>query len=312
MTPLSGDDGGWSAGVRPRRAGGLASQACAPATNPSCPQPRIPGVRPWWRREEQTREPGPAPSRQRPGAARDPDQGGDPPSAGARSPGRWGFLFGVGGLAAAALVGPGGGWLGSEPTTSGSASSTQPRNGGSGFGLDLEARRARALQLRLTTAQQQLGDPFPQPAPNGDEGRYEVVGVANFTKALPHNNLGEVDPGVSGAAAGPWQRPLPGLSADPAGRPGQADQPEGAFSFELQGPDPWQRPLPAPPALTARRSPGSWPSATGSPWPATSPTTATAKSQSPPPPSPSCAASPTTKTSTPARCSAPPTPSCPG
>jgi hypothetical protein len=76
-----------------------------------------------------------------------------PPSAGARSPGRRGFLVGVGGLAAAALVGPGGRWLGSEPTTSGSASSRQP--GGSGFGLDLEARRARALQLRLTTAQQQ-------------------------------------------------------------------------------------------------------------------------------------------------------------
>jgi hypothetical protein len=27
--------------------------------------------------------------------------------------------------------------------------------------------------------------------------------------------------------------------------------PEGAFAFELQGPDPWQRPLPPPPALNS-------------------------------------------------------------
>jgi hypothetical protein len=41
------------------------------------------------------------------------------PSAGARSPGRRGFLLGVGGLAAATLVDPGGRWLGSEQTTRG-------------------------------------------------------------------------------------------------------------------------------------------------------------------------------------------------
>jgi hypothetical protein len=45
--------------------------------------------------------------------------------------------------------------------------------------LDVEARRARALQLRITTAQQQLRDPFPQPQPNGDEDRYDTLGLAN-------------------------------------------------------------------------------------------------------------------------------------
>jgi hypothetical protein len=114
--------------------------------------------------------------------------------AGARSPGRRGFLFGAGGLAAAALVGAGSGWLGSEQATSAGATPTQP--GGSGSALDLEARRARALQLRTTTAQQQLADPFPQPRPNGDEDRYDVLGLATFTKALPHDDLGEVDPGA--------------------------------------------------------------------------------------------------------------------
>jgi hypothetical protein len=169
---------------------------------------------------------------------------GTRPSTGARSPGRRGFLLGVGGLAAAALAG--GGWLGSGQTTSGSASSSQPS--GSGLGLDLEARRARALQLRITTAQEQLADPFPQPQANGDEDRYDVVGLATFTKALPHNDLGEVDPAAYRALRRALQS---GRSQDftriPLGGAVKLANPEGAFSFELQGPDPWQRPLAAPP-----------------------------------------------------------------
>jgi hypothetical protein len=172
------------------------------------------------------------------------------PSAGARSPGRRGFLLGVGGLAAAALVDPGGRWLGSEPTTSGSARSRQPS--GSGFGLDVEARRTRALQLRLTTARRQLRDPFPQARPNGDEDRYDIVGLANFTKALPHNPLGEVDPGAYRALLRALRS---GRSQDfrriPLGGSVKLANPEGAFSFELQGPDPWQRPVKAPPTLNS-------------------------------------------------------------
>jgi hypothetical protein len=168
--------------------------------------------------------------------------------AGARSPGRRGFLLGAGGLAAAALVGAGGRWLGAEPATSAPATSTRPV--GSGFGLDLGARRARALQLRITTAQRQLRDPFPQPAPNGDEDRFEVLGLANFTKALPHNDLGEVDPAAYRALLRALRS---GRSEDfkgiPLGGRVKLANPEGAFSFELQGRDPWQRPLQAPPRL---------------------------------------------------------------
>jgi hypothetical protein len=83
--------------------------------------------------------------------------------AGARSPMRRGFLVGAGGLAAAALVGPGGRWLRSEQVTSAEATPTRPS--GSGLGLDLEARRARPLRLRTTTARRRLRDPFDRPAP---------------------------------------------------------------------------------------------------------------------------------------------------
>jgi hypothetical protein len=172
------------------------------------------------------------------------------PSAGARSPGRRAFLLGTGGLAAAALVGPGGRWSRSEQTTSAGPTSTQ--SSGSGLPLDLEARRARALQLRITTAHQQLGDPFPRPQPNGDEDRYDVVGLANFTKALPHNDLGEVDPAAYRALLRALRS---GRSQDftriPLGGSLKLANPEGAFSFELQGPDPWQRPVAAPPTLNS-------------------------------------------------------------
>jgi hypothetical protein len=172
--------------------------------------------------------------------------------AGARPPGRRGFLVGAGGLAAAALVGGGGAWWRSEQVTSAGPTATQPSSGGSGSALDLEARRTRALQLRITTAQAQLGEPFPQPHPNGDEDRYDVVGLANFTKALPHNHLGEVDPAAYRALLRALRSGRPAdFRRIPLGGRVKLANPEGAFAFELQGPDPWQRPLKAPPTLNS-------------------------------------------------------------
>jgi hypothetical protein len=116
----------------------------------------------------------------------------------------------------------------------------------------METRRAHALELRISTARRQLGDPFPQPESNGDEDRYDIVGLANFSKALPHNDLGEVEPAAYRALL---QALRSGSSEDfkniPLGGSAKLANPEGAFSFELQGPDPWQRPMEAPPALNS-------------------------------------------------------------
>jgi hypothetical protein len=160
----------------------------------------------------------------------------------------------VGGLAAAALVGPGGRWSRSEQVTSAGPTIPQPQPSSSGSGpLDVEARRTRALQLRVTTAHQQLRDPFPHPQPNGDEARYanDVVGLATFTKALPHNTLGEVDPGAYRALLRALRS---GRTEDfrriRLGGRAKLANPEGAFAFELQGPDPgsgpWRRHRPSP------------------------------------------------------------------
>jgi hypothetical protein len=132
------------------------------------------------------------------------------PPPGARSPGRRGFLLGAGGLAAAALVG--GGWLVSEQVSSAGPTATQPQPVGSGFPLDVEVRRARALELRVTTAHQQLGEAFPQPAPNGDEDRYDIVGLATFTKALPTTPWARSTRAPTGRCCGPYRAAGPRTS----------------------------------------------------------------------------------------------------
>jgi hypothetical protein len=139
--------------------------------------------------------------------------------------------------------------------------------------------------------------------------------LATFTKALPHNHLGEVDPAAYRALLRALRS---GRTEDfrriPLGGRVKLANPEGAFSFELQGPDPWQRPLPPPPRIDSEAFAAEM---TECYWLALArdvPTHATAKSQSPPPPSPTCAASPlwTTATWTPAACFAAPTRGCPG
>ena len=95
------------------------------AADPTCPQPRIPGVRTELasgrsRLMSEDRQ------QERGGQELPSTQTGEAthPSAGARLPGRRAFLLGTGGLAAAALVG--GGWLASEPVTSAGPTSTHP------------------------------------------------------------------------------------------------------------------------------------------------------------------------------------------
>jgi hypothetical protein len=70
------------------------------------------------------------------------------------------------------------------------ARSSTRANGSSSW---LTTRRVRALKLRIDTARRQLAGTFPERQTNGDEDAYPA-GLANFTKTLPHNRLGEVDP----------------------------------------------------------------------------------------------------------------------
>jgi hypothetical protein len=112
-----------------------------------------------------------------------------------------------------------------------------------------EAKKARALEIREKAANFQLNRNFPESRSNGDEERYPA-GWANFSKALPHNKLGEVDPDAyrkllqainSRKSSDFDQLPLAGTT--------KLANPQSAFAFELEGADSQSLTVQPPPAF---------------------------------------------------------------
>src|ERR1051325_6547794 len=58
---------------------------------------------------------------------------------------------------------------------------------------DDHQRAQQAFQIRLQAARQQQDAIYPDHPTNGDERLYPNK-IGNFSKGLPHNDLGEVDP----------------------------------------------------------------------------------------------------------------------
>src|SRR5258707_1245635 len=104
--------------------------------------------------------------------------------------GRRKFLTQVGGLAAVAAGVPFIGGISMRASDHGHAD---------GHGDDhdrddaLEERAREAYRLRVEAARFQRARPMPSQRANGDERRYSDF-IANFSKTLPHDGLGIVDP----------------------------------------------------------------------------------------------------------------------
>jgi hypothetical protein len=100
------------------------------------------------------------------------------------------------------------------------------------------SRRARALEIRQEAALQQLGQEFPALQTNGDEAQYPP-GIANYSKALPHNALGEVDPSAYRQLLQAIRSGSPDdFERLPLGGKVKLANPQAAFAFELEGADP--------------------------------------------------------------------------
>jgi hypothetical protein len=178
------------------------------------------------------------------------------------------FLGGLGGVAAAAataLVAPG----------AGGRALAQPAGGGlDGAGIDAAgsaglsegsdaawagsgaARRARAFQTRASATRAWFEGPHPGQVGNGDEGRYPSF-IGNYSKALPHNGLGEVDPAAYATL----------LKAVGSGRPQDFEQialgghakltnPQSGIAFDLEGADAHALAVPPAPALASAEEAG--------------------------------------------------------
>ena len=118
------------------------------------------------------------------------------------------------------------------------------------------ARKRRSLELRQEAAMEEFRVPIPEHRNNGDELLYSNR-IGSFSKGLPHDALGEVNPDA-------YQSLLDALSSgDPAdferiamGAPldqrNKLVDPQAGLAFDMQGTDSHQLALPPAPAFSSR------------------------------------------------------------
>lgn len=160
------------------------------------------------------------------------------------------LLGGMGGFAAMALAAKA--WAGPSDNSTESLAVGPSATPGVGSGGD---RTRRAFQVRVQAAELARDTP---PAPNVSNGDEEALPgrIACFSKSLPHDRLGQVDPGS-------YELLLAALSSGaprdfeliPIGGKVKLANPQGAIAFNLVGPDAAQPALePAPRFASAEQA----------------------------------------------------------
>jgi hypothetical protein len=115
----------------------------------------------------------------------------------------------------------------------------------------LNARRQKAYQIRIDAAELAASRPNPLHPNNGEEALYPKK-IASFSKGLPHNGLGEVDPTAYAALrkAIISENPVD-FESIPLGSGRKLTNPQSAYAFDLEGAD--SHDLAQPPAPTIAR-----------------------------------------------------------
>jgi len=112
-------------------------------------------------------------------------------------------------------------------------------------------RANQAYQIRQKAALEQMTLPSLRNANNGDEERYEIP-IASYSKALPHNALGEVDPDAYNSLVHALTTREPGaFDVIPGGGTVKQTNPQSAIAFELAGADSHHLSLPTPPTFAS-------------------------------------------------------------
>lgn len=155
------------------------------------------------------------------------------------------FLTRVGGVAAAsvAVQAVGLSSLGMDTSTAEAAE----------IGRDKpKKRRERAYKIRRDAARFQHDIPLPDHPDNGDEALFANK-IGSYSKALPHNNLGEVDLSAYGALIGALTSGDPNaFEAIPQGSSVRQANPQAAYTFSLEGPDSHHLSVIPPPAFSSQ------------------------------------------------------------
>ncbi len=104
-------------------------------------------------------------------------------------------------------------------------------------GANLQDRKLEAHAIRVAAADAELALPEPLHATNGDEELYSNR-IGNFSKTLPHDDLGQVDPAaydalLAAVTAGTFEA----FETVPAGGGSRLANPVGGLAYSIDGPD---------------------------------------------------------------------------
>jgi len=125
-----------------------------------------------------------------------------------------------------------------------------------GEGAPPPSRRLRALRIRLQAAEAEFRVPVPRQKSNEDEDRYPNR-IGNFSKGLPHDDIGEVDPAAYDALLTAIASGDPDdFERIPIGGTVKLANPQAGLAFDLEGTDSGQLTLPPAPALASAERAG--------------------------------------------------------
>jgi hypothetical protein len=163
-----------------------------------------------------------------------------------RSLSRRGFLGHAGGVAAATAAA---GTLAALPLGEVTGAPVAAADSPSGV-----ARANQAYNLRVTCARTQRAVPLPAHPTNGDEALYATTRIGNYTKGLPHNALGEVDPAAFSALLTALASGNPAdFEAIPLGGTAKFADPQSSYAYVLEGADSACLAAPPSPAFSSAR-----------------------------------------------------------
>ncbi len=101
----------------------------------------------------------------------------------------------------------------------------------------MHSRRLAARRLREAAAEAAFLRPHPEQRSNGDETTYPNR-IANYSKGLPHDKLGEVEPGPYRAMVRALNSTQPEHFEEiPLAGPRKLTSPQAGLAFDLEGPD---------------------------------------------------------------------------
>jgi hypothetical protein len=163
------------------------------------------------------------------------------------------FLGGVGGAAVALTVGTAS--AGELPRLAEDAALSEAARRSPEM-AKAAARREAAYQIRYQAAKAHRKAPLVLHTANGDEDRYPNR-IGNYSKGLPHNSFGEVDPDAYASllqAAGSGDPKDYAAIRTSGGR--RLTNPMGGLAFDMEGVDAWDLTAPPAPALASAEEAG--------------------------------------------------------